>query len=688
MTDNVSNHPLRHRREIDGLRALAVLPVLFFHAGSSTFSGGFVGVDVFFVISGYLITSMILAELVDGRFSFARFYERRARRILPALVLVVSATIPAAWLWLPPDRLLEYARSLAGVGLMASNVVFWSESGYFGSAAELQPLLHTWSLAIEEQYYVLFPVALLLLWRFGRARVEVVLWVGTLASLILAHLLAGRSPAATFFLLPTRAWELLLGALTASYLFHRGPPNTRLAPALGVVGLAMLCTSILVFDEHTPFPSAYALLPTLATVLIIVCARPGTAAGALLSTTPLVAVGLISYSAYLWHQPVLAFLRTRTLGEPSDVAMGTGLALSLVAAALSWRYVEQPFRDRSRFTRRQVLTGALIASLTLVAFGAVGALNEGFPGRFGLSEQLVKSFELSRRKEACYGRETVEETVEGACRLGRDGLAPSFLVAGDSHALSLFDAFHEAASSAGRAGIFVAVSGCTPLLGIHALRKGQEKVRCFDVNNAVRDLVEREAIADIYFVARWNYYTVGGYEGRGFSHIGLTPSTTRSPANSQRAFQEGLARTLDTYRRLGVTVHAVEQVPLQRFDAKTLYYQMAASGYAAAPDEAIRRLSVNREDHRRLSRYVLDTFSSNQAAGQLNVVKVAPALCDDEVCPFGAADRSFYFDDNHLSVEGARQLVDTLEGALLQGRPPGRSLPGTPVAPPPAVPSP
>jgi peptidoglycan/LPS O-acetylase OafA/YrhL len=207
-----------YRPEIDGLRALAVLPVILFHAGFETFSGGFVGVDVFFVISGYLITTIILKELEQDDFSIARFYERRARRILPALFLVMFVCIPFAWLWLLPDDMQRFSQSLVAVSTFVSNLLFWQESGYFDTAAELKPLLHTWSLAVEEQYYVLFPLFLVLVWPFGKRWILVLLALGAVLSLSLAEWGSFRRPAATFYLLPTRGWELLLGALIAFYL--------------------------------------------------------------------------------------------------------------------------------------------------------------------------------------------------------------------------------------------------------------------------------------------------------------------------------------------------------------------------------------------------------------------------------------------------------------------------------------
>ena len=229
-----------YRREIDGLRALAVVPVILFHAGFRAFSGGYVGVDVFFVISGYLITSLIIAEKALGTFSLARFYERRARRILPALFVVMAVCIPVAWLCLLPSDMEAFSKSLVAVSVFASNVLFYRESGYFAADAELKPLLHTWSLAVEEQYYVLYPLFLLAAWRFGRKWVVASIAIVALFSLALAQWGAFNSPAATFFLLPTRGWELLAGALIAFYCRSRHSPASSESSSPGSKRLPVL----------------------------------------------------------------------------------------------------------------------------------------------------------------------------------------------------------------------------------------------------------------------------------------------------------------------------------------------------------------------------------------------------------------------------------------------------------------
>ena len=272
---------MKYRKEIDGLRAIAVIPVILFHAGFEHFSGGFVGVDVFFVISGYLITTIILSEKENGTFSLINFYERRARRIIPALFLVMLVSTLFSWVWLPPANLKDFSASLVAVSLFSSNILFWQETGYWGVVNELKPLLHTWSLAVEEQYYILFPLFLMLMWRFRKRWILSSFFLIALGSLSFSHWAAYNIPTANFFLLPTRGWELAIGAGVAFYFIYRKNTMRSLLSHkivddfLSLFGLILIGYAIFIFDEKTPFPSLYALVPTIGTALIIVFSSRG-----------------------------------------------------------------------------------------------------------------------------------------------------------------------------------------------------------------------------------------------------------------------------------------------------------------------------------------------------------------------------------------------------------------------------
>ncbi len=374
---------VQYRPEIDGLRAVAVLPVILFHAGIEGLSGGFVGVDVFFVISGFLITGIIARELAAGDFSIVRFYERRARRILPALFLVLAASSVAALAIMLPYELKAFGQGLVAVALFVSNILFWQQSGYFAAASELNPLLHTWSLAVEEQFYIIFPLVLMALWRWKLRAVWMVLATLTVCSLLLADYASTRVPSANFFLLPTRAWELGIGALLALWLMRRPQPSGILAEALGLAGLAAIAVSVLLYGPQTPFPSFHALLPVLGTAAVLYAAQPATLAGRLLSWKPAVGIGLISYSAYLWHQPLFAFARlTAPETEPPLWLMLLLAGASLGLAGLSWRFVERPFRRKDGFGRGAVFSMAAAGNVVAIIFGFLFVQTAGFPGRY------------------------------------------------------------------------------------------------------------------------------------------------------------------------------------------------------------------------------------------------------------------------------------------------------------------
>ncbi|WP_226628120.1 acyltransferase family protein [Alloyangia pacifica] len=362
---------MKYRSEIDGLRSVAVLPVILFHAGSSLFSGGFVGVDIFFVISGYLITTIIVDELSRGEFSLLRFYERRAKRILPALCLVSVTALVLGWLLLQNRPFVEFVRSLLGVATFSSNILFWMEADYFDTTAELKPMLHTWSLAVEEQFYIFFPLLLMLFWRFGQKVVLYVLIAIFLVSLALAQWQVRTDPMSAFFLLHARAWELGIGAFCAFYLRAGHPPLAAgLRNGLSGLGLGLIAVAVFGFTAETPTPSLITLVPTVGAALIILFATSGTLVQRLLSTRAMVGVGLISYSAYLWHQPLFAFTRHNSLEEPAWYVMAALIALTLLLAWLSWKYVETPVR-KGRYPRFK-LFGA--SATGLAAFAALGFL--------------------------------------------------------------------------------------------------------------------------------------------------------------------------------------------------------------------------------------------------------------------------------------------------------------------------
>ena len=432
---------MKYRAEIDGLRCLAVVPVILFHAGFELFSGGFVGVDVFFVISGYLITTIIIKDIEKNRFSFFNFYERRARRILPALFFVMFFCMPFAWMWMLPGQLKDFAQSLVAISVFGSNILFWIESGYFSANAEEKPLLHTWSLAVEEQFYLIFPVCLVLFWRFGRNLAFWIIALTAALSFLLSEWSWRNMPDANFYLAPTRAWELLAGSIVAIYSANRGLRNNNF---LAGTGLAMIIFSVYFYDETIPFPSLYTLAPVLGTVLLILYANDEAIVAKWLSTSIFVRIGLISYSAYLWHQPLFAFARIRMVSDPKPQLMLILTFFTFIIAYFTWRYVERPSREKTQ--KRLIFFSIAFGFISFILIGISGHQNNGFPSRF---KPTVSGYEnhmtYLRRVDERYVRcepEAIAVTrakSEGIvhCHQSKEGIA-DWIILGDSHAAHLF----------------------------------------------------------------------------------------------------------------------------------------------------------------------------------------------------------------------------------------------------------
>ena len=336
---------IKYRSEIDGLRALAVIPVIFFHAGINFFSGGFVGVDVFFVISGYLITTIIIRELNNNTFSIKSFYERRARRIFPALIFIILISSIISFIFLTRSELVSYFKSVIATLLFFSNLYFYKTSPYFRSESDLEPLLHTWSLSIEEQFYIIFPLTLLLFHKFFKRYIFLMLAFGFVASLFICQFLALKTGGTlNFYFTFSRAWELALGAICAHILIYKNLSySTLIKNLLSTIGIILIVFSIFFFSRQTVFPSFYTLVPTVGTSLIILFADKDTFINKILSIKFLVSIGLISYSLYLWHQPLLAFGRI-FFDEFSNLIKLSLILISLILSYLTFLFIETPFR--------------------------------------------------------------------------------------------------------------------------------------------------------------------------------------------------------------------------------------------------------------------------------------------------------------------------------------------------------
>lgn len=632
---------LRYRAEIDGLRAIAVLPVILFHAGFEVFGGGFVGVDVFFVISGYLITRIIVDELARDRFSLLGFYARRARRILPALFVVLIVCIPFAWLWMLPDDLKQFALGLVAVVTFWSNILFWLESGYFASANELNPLFHTWSLAVEEQYYIVFPLLLMALWRFGTHRMLANLAIIFFLSLGVAQWAVHTHPTAAFYLLPTRGWELLAGVFTAFFLRYQSAERTAsiAVQVASAIGIGLIGYAVFVFDEQTPFPSVYTVVPVLGTCLIILFAVKGTFVHKVLGSRMLVGLGLVSYSAYLWHQPLFAFTRYRSISAPSEATMLALCAITFILAYFSWRFVETPFRSRTRFDLKKtaVVTGVLLS----------GFLTTGFLTQAGSLKSLYEienpRYNLDFGGSASVGSECAGfEVVEGKALCSLHGTGDDLYVLwGDSHAAVLGRQIPTDMLANENVRIMVIThSGCPPLIGVVRADGIGNAENCSSFGTMFRyaKFIADHSPRKVILGARWSMY-INGLHGQGnlqeMTHFVNTETAIGNNSEaSRRAFEMGLVDTVSFLNELDVAV--IGQAPdLQHHTIRErrLY-------------QTVNRLPIDAW-HAAES----EVFSRNLPAGE-RYFSLRDALCDASECLLYDDGRPLYKDDNHLDGWG------------------------------------
>lgn len=650
--------PLGYRPEIDGLRTLAVVPVVLFHAGFSVFAGGFVGVDVFFVISGYLITTIILRECDQGRFSILRFYERRARRILPALFLVMACSLPLAWWLLFPKYFVDYGESLAATSVFSSNILFWKERGYFGTVAELKPLLHTWSLAVEEQFYIFFPLGVMMLWRFGFRTVGVAIALVAVGSFLLSDILSTRRIAANFFLLPSRAWELLAGSLIAMWLLRGRAPSGRIAEIGALLGLGMIAAAIFVLDEHVPFPGRATLLPVVGTVLVILCARPDNLAGRFLGLGPMVGIGLISYSAYLWHQPVFVMARHGSLTAPGMPEMLGLTALSFGLAYLSWKYVETPFRDAERVSRRSIFTGSLAGIAVFCAVGVFIARGGGFDWRFDPQTRAILALddEDGRGRKGCADAPGLPP--EG-CVFNAQ-LPERALLWGDSHAMALAERLAAELADRGIALETATTSGCAAMVNF-----AQAERDCPASQRAALDYLATPDSPDIVILhSRWTNafnpepYDNGepGFAPRPSSLKVLRADGAENAGMSQSEWAtQNFRETIRALAALGKKVVVVGNVPDPGWHVVRHLARRNVTGRALDED-----LSVSADIVAERDRAFLDAVAPLLATPDVRLVNPFDVFCNTISagrCASEIEDRPLYRDNNHLSLFGAGLLA-------------------------------
>lgn len=639
---------MKYRAEIDGLRAVAVIPVILFHAGAKYFSGGYVGVDVFFVISGYLITTIILAEKEQGSFSIFNFYERRARRILPALFLVMLVSLPFAWFWLMPSNMEGFAKSLIAVSTFSSNILFWQETGYWGTANELKPLLHTWSLAVEEQYYVLFPLFLMFMWKFRRRWILSSFIFVAVTSLLLAQWGAYNKPHGTFFLLPTRGWELAIGAFIAFYFLYRQQLVRNLLThkimdeTLGLLGLAMILYAVVAFTPSTPFPSFYALIPTLGAAFIIIFSSSQTLVGRLLGSKIFVGVGLISYSAYLWHQPMLAFARNESLTKPDHLTLIILSLLSLPLAYLSWRYVEKPFRNKNIVNRRTVFVFSVLGTLIFMAIGVSGVVTNGFADRTNNESLSLATIQKKLRINYGLNSSCIESfTLSPVCRTSDK---PEIMVWGDSYAEHLVRGI--LASNPAAKLIQMTKDNCGPFFDIAPINAGFPKTwaeSCLKFTGKVHDWLKRNKTVK-YAVLSSPFQQYLGENSKLLSRNGNI-----SNENEELVFRE-FEKTLNTLQAMGITPVIFTPTP------GSLFGDNIGRCLALSEWRNINLDSCNFTPDKLPQTRIKAFYMLRRIKKKYRVINLKNLICNQTICKTHIGKVFIFRDQGHLSIQGSSLL--------------------------------
>ena len=655
-----------YRADIDGLRGVAVISVIFHHYHVPGFCGGFVGVDVFFVISGFLIAAHIESEIAAGRFSLRAFYERRIRRIMPALFAMYALfLLLVSQVYFPPDFHFQ-ARLAQYVIPFLANYAFYQNAGnYSGEFAAHIALLHTWSLAVEEQFYLLFPLLMIAISRFMRGGYRVVLWPVTLASFVLCVVGTYIESSAAFYLTPFRAWELLAGALLAVGRF--APPRApRVRAGVGFLGLLLIAGADLFISDSTPYPGGWALIPCAGATAILYASCDRTVpVGKVLDNLAMRRIGLWSYSLYLFHWPLLVLAQYYAFDPLSVTQRCTLLALTFLLGALSWRYVELPFRGPGALLDRPTLYGIATASGVALLLVTVLLSRVSDPGRYSDRERAL--FPTYTADQTRCRNTSPEGTQTPACKLG-DGSAPvEAILWGDSHALAMLPAVDAAYARHHQAVMFAQQGGCPPLLGVSVrdfstaqsnhlsswidARGFGRTERCKRHSEAVLDWLVRNHIGTVILAAHWIAYTEDKHTRR------LTDSENPenySMLDNAAVFSRGLDRLLAALEREHVRVFLLDDAPQSIVDVP---YALASAHRRNLDKEfRISRVAYEAQQHS-----ATQIFARLQMRYGIRILEPQDLLCADGMCSVAHNDAPLYTDGEHLSELGAMISAPALE---------------------------
>ncbi|MHA7925089.1 MAG: acyltransferase family protein [Marinobacter sp.] len=639
---------LKYRADIDGLRAFAVLPVILFHAGASWLPGGFVGVDIFFVISGYLISSVILREVQVGHFSFKRFYERRIRRIIPALLVMLLVTVSVFQVISLPEQAVSASESGIAALLSISNFYFWGESGYFSPTAEFMPLLHTWSLAVEEQFYFVFPIILIAFFKL-RVSLKGFLVVGTIAAFAASLWLSVNKPSVAYYLLPARAWELAIGAVLATGAIPRVKCEF-LKESLPMLGIGLILFSVFYIRSDMIFPGWVALFPCLGAALVIHSDGNSWIARKVLMYRPVVFIGLLSYSLYLWHWPVLAALRVSTANIHLQFELAVAAILvTFVLAWLSWCFVEQPFRKKDLMPAKVSFVALGGGSVALTALALVSIVYAGFPARLDEPARvaLTAAQDVDPFRAPCGGFDNRDE-----CRFGNSDSAVTYAIIGDSHAAAIRPAVEASELMGDSAGTLYWKGGC-PLLDGAKRSDAPRDNDCAAFREKVWDEIDNNPEIDTVILGgRWSFQLTGWLpESGGSNRTFLEDEHTivHSVQENSRVVERSLNRTLDRLSTRDIKVIVIGSVPEPGFSVP---HTIALARFGGI--EVPRGIPRDRVEERA---GVSDQFISERIPDGVQFISVWEAFCDEVWCDIERGGIPLYCDDDHLSHSAAVSVV-------------------------------
>ncbi|MCX6239049.1 MAG: acyltransferase family protein [Bacteroidia bacterium] len=651
---------LKYRADIDGLRAIAVLAVIFFHTDIPGFSGGFVGVDIFFVISGFLITSIILKEIQGGNFSIARFYERRIRRIFPALFPVIVFTLVIGAFVFNFRSFKDLGQSITATTLFSSNILFWHNGGYFAASSLQKPLLHTWSLAVEEQFYIFYPIMLIAISRFGKKRyLEWVLGIG-FASLILSIWGVYINQKAVFYWVPTRAWELLAGSILALGIIPLLQSNFW-RNFSSLLGLGLIIYSIGFYTEATLFPGAHALMPVLGASLIIYSGIGGASAiSKLLSIRLVVYIGLISYSLYLWHWPLIAFSRYFLLRDLTYLEVVELILITFIISVLSLKFIEQPFRGKQPIIQNRkvlfVLSSIVMLSSSLI--GVVISVQNGMPYRYPEANAALMRVEQTEAEFFHNFSIIIEKNNNGniPTLIGANGKVPSFVLWGDSHAVALMLAIIDKAKHSGVSGF--AIYGKPPVLGLDLVDTPENEALRNEESFAL--IESHPECKTVILAARWAMYATGHESKNELPRINHRLNDVRGDYSNNQLnsvlLRIGLSRVVDTLLSLGKNVVLVMDVPEIGFDVLNLGFLSSIKG-----ENYYRLLPTQLYYHQR-NKDVEDMFSELAKRPNVTIIYPGSLMFDKNSCALIMESNNFlYRDDDHLSSFGARFIASIFD---------------------------